>query len=80
MLDFKSEPERQQWIIAHAHLFTIVRFKKRQYERHEAETLMEARIKARELIQKTEGSRWMIYAVAKYNGVDIDTFVETVAS
>lgn len=74
---FKSEKDRQQWIIANADYFTVVRFKNRRYERHERKTLEEAEKLAKELCFQNEGSRWMIYAVTAEGR---DTFVKTVST
>lgn len=74
MLDFKSEKERQKWVIDNAQYFTVVRFHNRRYERHEVKTLPEARALAHTLIGQYPGSRWLIYAVAEH----IDNFVEVI--
>lgn len=79
MPDFKSEKERQTWIVRNAKLFTVVRLRNRRYERHKAKTLGEAETLARTLIDKHPDSRWMIYAVADGAGVEIDTYVKTMS-
>lgn len=73
--DFKSEPERQKWIIENANYFTIVRLKNRKYIRYETETLAGAHIVASGLVRDNPGTRWMIYAVHDQS----DTYVCTVS-
>jgi hypothetical protein len=61
--DFKTEPERRQWIVDNADYFTVIRRVKRTYERHELPTLDAAYKKAKALADK-EGAPYLIYAVA----------------
>lgn len=78
MLSFKSEKERQQWVIDHADYFTVVRFKNRSYIHaaapNEVKTLAEAETLATKLVATHPDSRWMIYAVAPH----ISTFVKVI--
>ena len=71
--EFKSEPERQQWITDHATLFTVIRRQGRRYEREEFHTLAGAETYAEKIVARDANARLLIYAVY---GVH-DTYVKS---
>lgn len=72
---FESEKDRQQWFIANADYFTVVRLRNRRYERHEEPTLEAAKQTARRILKEGHNRPFMIYAVVNNS----DSFVEMVA-
>lgn len=74
MPDFKSEPERQQWLTSNADYFTVVSAATGPSVRVRAASLLEAEAIATAAVTHYPDLRLMIYAVrAPY-----DTYVKTV--
>lgn len=63
--DFESAAERDKWVIAHANLFTVVRYlgPGHGYERHEVKNLLEAVALAKHMADMVDRI-YLIYAVA----------------